>query len=43
MEICGAPEACWLMGSHVIELPTPRLVINAQYTLAHACEVERGM
>jgi glyoxylase-like metal-dependent hydrolase (beta-lactamase superfamily II) len=34
-----APEDGWLVNSHIIELPSQLLVIDAQYTLPFAREV----
>jgi glyoxylase-like metal-dependent hydrolase (beta-lactamase superfamily II) len=36
-----APEDGWLVTSHIIELPTSLLVVDAQYTLTYAREVAR--
>jgi glyoxylase-like metal-dependent hydrolase (beta-lactamase superfamily II) len=36
-----APEGGWLVTSHIIELPSQLLVVDAQYTLSHAREVVR--
>jgi glyoxylase-like metal-dependent hydrolase (beta-lactamase superfamily II) len=36
-----APEDGWLVTSHIIELPTSLLVVDAQYTLTYAHEVSR--
>jgi glyoxylase-like metal-dependent hydrolase (beta-lactamase superfamily II) len=36
-----APEDGWLVTSHIIELPTSLLVVDAQYTLTYAREVVR--
>jgi glyoxylase-like metal-dependent hydrolase (beta-lactamase superfamily II) len=36
-----APEEGWLVTSHIIELPTQLLVVDAQYTLPFAREVAR--
>jgi glyoxylase-like metal-dependent hydrolase (beta-lactamase superfamily II) len=36
-----APEDGWLVTSHIIELPSQFLVVDAQYTLAYAREVAR--
>jgi glyoxylase-like metal-dependent hydrolase (beta-lactamase superfamily II) len=36
-----APEDGWLVTSHIIELPTSVLVVDAQYTLPYAREVAR--
>jgi glyoxylase-like metal-dependent hydrolase (beta-lactamase superfamily II) len=36
-----APEDGWLVTSHIIELPSQVLVIDAQYTLTYAREVAR--
>jgi glyoxylase-like metal-dependent hydrolase (beta-lactamase superfamily II) len=36
-----APEDGWLVTSHIIELPTALLVVDAQYTLTYAREVAR--
>src|ERR1700728_1843016 len=34
-----APEEGWVVNTHVIELPTQLIVIDAQYTLTYAREV----
>src|ERR1700728_2520704 len=36
-----APEEGWLVTSHIIELPSELLVVDAQYTLTYAREVAR--
>src|SRR5271156_4767718 len=36
-----APEDGWLVTSHIIELPSQLLVVDAQYTLPFAREVAR--
>jgi glyoxylase-like metal-dependent hydrolase (beta-lactamase superfamily II) len=36
-----SPEAGWLVNTHIIELPTQLLVVDAQYTLTFASEVVR--
>jgi glyoxylase-like metal-dependent hydrolase (beta-lactamase superfamily II) len=36
-----APEAGWLVTSHIIELPMQLLVVDAQYRLSYAREVSR--
>ena len=36
-----SPEAGWLVNTHIIELPTQLLVVDAQYTLTFAREVIR--
>src|SRR6516225_3003566 len=36
-----SPEAGWLANTHIIELPTQLLVVDAQYTLTFAREVVR--
>src|SRR5215469_4570739 len=36
-----APEEGWRVTSHIIELPSQLLVVDAQYTLLHAREVAR--
>src|ERR1700677_5173785 len=36
-----ASEEGWLVTSHIIELPSQLLVVDAQYTLSFACEVVR--
>jgi glyoxylase-like metal-dependent hydrolase (beta-lactamase superfamily II) len=36
-----APEDGWLVTSHIIELPSQLLVVDAQYRLSHAREVVR--
>src|SRR5215831_15466614 len=36
-----APEEGWLVTSHIIELPSQLLAVDAQYTLAFAREVTR--
>ena len=36
-----APEDGWCVTSHIIELPSQLLVVDAQYTLSHAREVAR--
>jgi len=36
-----APEDGWCVTSHIIELPSQLLVVDAQYTLRHAREVAR--
>src|SRR5277367_1024056 len=36
-----APEEGWLVTSHIIELPSQLLVVDAQYTLSFAREVVR--
>jgi len=38
---CTAPEDGWCVTSHIIELPSQLLVVDAQYTLRHAREVAR--
>jgi hypothetical protein len=40
-----APEDGWLVTSHIIELPSQLLVVDAQYTLPYAHEVtlEKGV
>jgi glyoxylase-like metal-dependent hydrolase (beta-lactamase superfamily II) len=38
---CTAPEDGWLVTSHVIELPSQLLVVDAQYRLPYAREVVR--
>ena len=36
-----SPEAGWLVNTHIIELPTQLLVVDAQYTITFAREVIR--
>jgi glyoxylase-like metal-dependent hydrolase (beta-lactamase superfamily II) len=36
-----APEAGWLVNSHIVELPSQLFVVDAQYTLPFAMEVVR--
>src|SRR5262249_49156680 len=36
-----APEDGWRVTSHIIELPSQLIVVDAQYTLSHAREVAR--